>query len=85
MIKEDKQKICDALLEVFKLTRERDNIVSIKYEKDTSELISGDGRHIEVYGEFVNVLYVSGLLQQINVTADSGMALIRDVMEQIRY
>lgn len=84
-MKEDKQKICDSLLEVFKLTRERDNIVSIKYEKESSEVIDVDGRRIEVHSEFANVLYVSGLLQQINVTADSGMAMIRDIMQQIRY
>lgn len=84
-MKEDKQKICDALLEVFKLTRERDNIVSIKYEKESSEVIDVDGRRIEVHSEFANVLYVSGLLQQINVTADSGMAMISDIIQQIRY
>ena len=84
-MKEDKQKICASLLEVFKLTRERDNIVSIKYEKESSEVIDVDGRRIEAHSEFANVLYVSGLLQQINVTADSGMAMISDIMQQIRY
>lgn len=84
-MKEDKQKICDSLLEAFKLTRERDNIVSIKYEKESSEVIDVDGRRIEVHSEFANVLYVSGLLQQINVTADSGMAMISDIIQQIRY
>ena len=70
MIKEDKQKICDALLEVFKLTRERDNIVSLEYDVQT---------------EIVRVGYASGFTIMINVSMDSGMALIRDVMEQIRY
>ncbi|MBQ0078402.1 MAG: hypothetical protein KBS66_00730 [Eubacterium sp.] len=69
-MKEDKQKICDALLEAFKLTRERDNIVSIEYDVQT---------------EMVCVLYASGFKMLINVAMDSGMAMISDIMKQIKY
>ena len=72
-------------MDVIMLTRERYNIISIKYENDSSEVITEDGRRIEVHGEFVNVEYASGLTDIINVTADSGMAMICDIMKQLRF
>lgn len=69
-MKEDKQKICDALLGVFKLTRERDNIVSLEYDIPT---------------ETVRILYASGFAVLVNVALDSGMAMISDIMKQIKY
>lgn len=69
-MKENKQQICDALMEVFKLTRERDNIVSLEYDVNT---------------EIVCVHYASGFKLLINVAMDSGMAMIKDIMNNIRF
>lgn len=69
-MKENKQQICNALLEAFKLTRERDNIASLEYDVNT---------------EIVCVHYTSGFKVMINVAADSGMAMIKDIMNNIRF
>lgn len=69
-MREDKQQICNALMEAFKLTRERDNIASLDYDINT---------------EIVCVTYASGFKLMINVAMDSGMAMIRDVMNNIKY
>ena len=69
-MKENKQQICDALMEAFKLTRERDNIVSLEYDVNT---------------EIVCVTYASGFKLLINVAMDSGMAMIKDIMNHIRF
>ncbi len=66
---EDKQKICNLLCEALKATRNHDDIVQIKYR--------------EVHGEeFVTVMWEHGR-REINVTLDSGTAMIRDIVNHI--
>ena len=67
---ENKQAICDALLETLKLTRA--DVTKLTYL--TNE-----------YGEFVRVQYGESPLhsKKVDVTADSGISLIRDVMRAI--
>ena len=68
---EDKQDICDALLETLKLTRAGQDITNLVYSSDA-------------YGdEWVMVLYTNGTHINVKVNADSGMALVRDVMRRI--
>lgn len=67
---EDKQAICDQLAETLKLTRGGDSIEKIDFKKNNN-------------AEFVLVRYRSGFTRPIDVTGDSGTALITDVMAKI--
>lgn len=65
---EDKQKICDALLEALKLTREAGDAVGIDYDNEA---------------EIVTVTFEGGGNRRINVGMDSGTAMIRDIMNHL--
>ncbi len=74
---EDKREICKKLYELLRLTRAGDDLVSINYVKEDQE-------------EFADVCRMqrrpdgaSMSVQRVCVTADSGAALIRDVMRII--
>lgn len=67
---ENKQKICNGLCRLLRSTTGGSDIVSIQYDP---------------LKETVEVLKDSGYRQEINVAMDSGMALIKDVMKQLRY
>ena len=69
---EDKQRICDLLLPVLQATRGGSNLVALEYENDKYN-------HLE----FVTAKFRSGGTKVADVTADSGIALIYDVMRQI--
>ena len=71
--KEDKAKICAQLLKLLRMTRDQEALVELEYRK-----------YDDTYDEVVHVMYRSGRTQDINVTADSGIALIRDVMRDLR-
>lgn len=68
MFTEDKQAICDALYKTLKLTRAGSDIKALWYDKES---------------ETVEIVFKSGLKWPVNVNADSGSAMIRDVMNYI--
>lgn len=67
---EDKQAICDALLLALKKTRHLHNLVELKYTK-----LDGD--------EIVVAKFQNGYRKEIRVNFDSGIAMIRDITEQL--
>lgn len=62
---EDKHKICEQLTKTLRLTRECDDFLRLYYDE---------------YNEVVRVAYISEPDRFINVAADSGIAMIRDIM-----
>lgn len=71
IFEEDKKAIVEKLLKVIKLTREGDSIQDIVYKKGYGD------------DEFVYVKRY-GCTEKIDVTADSGIAMMRDILERIR-
>ena len=71
-MKEDKQKICDELCRTLQLTRKQSDLISLTYSRDKQRDM-----------EFVTVLWITGLSRRINVSLDSGTAMIRDIMRAI--
>ena len=69
-MEEDKQKICDLLLPALQATRAGSKLVNLVYASDPSK-------------ETVTVVFQSGGKKVADVTADSGTALIYDVIRQI--
>lgn len=67
---EDKQAICDALCKTLKLTRDYCDIQQLEYCKCNHE-------------EIVSVIFSDYSFRDINVSCDSGTALIRDVLKHI--
>lgn len=70
--KENKAKICKKLFELLTMTRDQEALVSLEYT--TTETLD----------EAVVATYRSGRKQVINVSMDSGIALIRDVVRALR-
>ena len=68
MIMEDKQKICDKLLEVLQLTRQYEDLQSLIFMRK------------DVDHETVTALFTQGTVREINVSMDSGSAMIRDIL-----
>jgi len=66
-LREDKQPILDALKVTLNLTRAGDDITALNYDKEREE--------VQVH--FNNSSFVA---RRINVSCDSGIAMIRDVM-----
>ena len=76
---EDKQAICNALLAALQLTRGCIDLVELKYEKIAPQDVDKGHPDLEtVYARFEN-----GAVKAINVTWDSGMAMIRDIAGHI--
>lgn len=69
---EDKQAILDALTEALKITRNQNDLRSLKYYEDQEKDV-----------QIVMVTWQNGATKFINVTMDSGTAMIRDVMKCI--
>ncbi len=65
---EDKQKICDRLLETLKLTRQLYNLIDLDYIEEKEIVVA----HFEGGGK-----------KEINVAMDSGIAMIRDIIRAI--
>lgn len=65
---EDKQKILDLLLPTLRATRNLNDLVSLQYDPDK---------------EMVAAVFSSGGVKMANVAADSGTAMIQDVIKQI--
>ena len=66
---EDKQKILDLLLQELQATRHLHDLVSLEYVWEYE-----CGQHVEATFE-------NGYKKQINVSMDSGTAMIRDVVK----
>lgn len=68
---ENKKEIIAALLPVLQNTRGFSDLKDIQYgEKD------------RLYDEYVDLIFESGAKKRINVTADSGIAMIMDILLQ---
>ena len=71
--REDKREICEKLLQALQATRHMDELVDLEY---SGMLTCGE--------EYVTALFRNGSRKTINVTCDSGYALIQDVMEGLK-
>ena len=65
---ENKQIILNALLVALQLTRAGDDLHCLRYDAEDEE---------------VKVFFTGGSYQVINVALDSGLAMLRDVLNQI--
>lgn len=70
-MKEDKQMICNRLCETLKETRDQEDLAAITYEKNSAGY------------ETATLTYINGGARTINVTMDSGVAMIRDIMRTL--
>lgn len=70
-MEEDKQKILDALLKALTQTRDLYDLFDLEYKSTPDK-------------QFVIAKFVRGGTKKINVTMDSGVAMIRDVMHALR-
>lgn len=68
---ENKQAILDALLVALKLTREYEHVESLRYESESPNK------------QIVRVTSKTACERVINVTYDSGSAMVRDVIRQL--
>ncbi len=66
---EDKQNICNLLLKTLQATDNAHDVVSITYERQNDS------------DELVTVKFASGGYRKINVSMDSGTAMIKDIMK----
>ena len=69
-MEENKEKVTEKLLEALKYARIGADIKSMEYKKENCD-------------EYVTVTYDNGYSKRINVTADSGKALIADVISNL--
>lgn len=69
---ENKRKICELLLQTLQATDKGRDIVSLEY--CTNEFT--DDAHVDV-------TYAYGYIKRVDVTADSGFAMIRDIIDKI--
>ncbi|MCD7862404.1 MAG: hypothetical protein LUG61_02550 [Lachnospiraceae bacterium] len=67
---ENKQEICDLLCQALQATRQYHDLEDLFYDMDLS-------------GETVTATFQGGGVRRINVTADSGAAMIRDILFKI--
>lgn len=65
---EDKQRICDRLLETLKLTRLGTDLIDLDYIEESEIVVA----HFEDGGK-----------REINVACDSGIAMIKDIIRGI--
>jgi len=67
-MKESMQLICDRLVRTLRCTRGLHTLMSLRYDKET---------------EIVTATFEGGQAVRINVAADSGTAMIRDIMKAL--
>lgn len=70
-MKENKQDICTLLCEALRATRDQEDLIAITYDKNTI----GD--------ETATLTYLNGYKRSVNVTLDSGIAMIRDILKNL--
>lgn len=71
---EDKQKICDLLLETLQATREYSDLVNLEYVVP---------EQLHRYDSYVEARFTSGGKRIINTSMDSGFAMIRDIIAHL--
>lgn len=69
---EDKQRICDLLLKTLQATYDASDLVALEYAYIESE-----------DKEIVTARFSGGGIRRINVSMDSGTAMIRDIMKNL--
>lgn len=69
---EDKRAICNTLLVTLWSTREFEDLADLEYHKDGS----ADDAYVEA-------VFTDGRRTRIDVTSDSGIALIKDVINKL--
>ena len=67
-MKENKQEICDSLCATLQKTRDQRDLLSLTFDKTL---------------EIVIAKYADGEKKEISVWGDSGIALIKDVIEEL--
>lgn len=71
-MREDKQHICHLLLKTLRATRGYYDLIELNYKQDE-----------QTKDETVTAVFVNGKVA-INVTMDSGEAMIRDIMRGLK-
>jgi hypothetical protein len=71
-MEENKQEICNKLCVALQCTKGQSDLIRIEYKAFES------GR------EVARMIYEGGSWKEANVSADSGTAMIRDIMEAIK-
>lgn len=69
-MEEDKQAICDALCKALQLTRDASDLIRIVYHR-TEDM------------EYAELKFQGSFRRRVNVTLDSGTAMIRDILRHI--
>ena len=80
MVGEDKQAICNRLCDLLKITRSGNGLISIEYVKE------GQEEYAELYWQNdwqKDHSSHKGFIQRICISGDSGIAIIRDVLQRI--
>ena len=67
-MKENKQEICDSLCATLQKTRDQRDLVSLTFDENL---------------EIVTAKYADGDEKEIGVWGDSGVALIKDIIEEL--
>lgn len=67
-MKENKQEICDSLCAALMKTRDQRDLVSLTFDENL---------------EIVTAKYADGDEKEISVWGDSGVALIKDIIEEL--
>ena len=67
-MKENKQEICDSLCATLRKTRDQKNLESLTFDENL---------------EIVTAKYTDGEKKEISVWGDSGVALIKDIIEEL--
>ena len=68
---EDKNMICELLLKTIQNTRDYNDLIELNYK-----IIGSDT-------EIVTAVFKNGTKVKVNVSLDSGMAMIRDILKQL--
>jgi len=71
-MEENKQEICNKLCLALQCTSGQRDLIGIEY------------RAFENDREIARMVYEGGSWKEVNVSADSGTAMIRDIMEAIK-
>ena len=82
-MEEDKQLICDKMLELFRVTRHFYDLESLKYFYNWDEENKCHINKEFPVTEYVIATFNNGYKKYVNVSIDSGIAMIEDVLKGI--
>lgn len=74
---ENKAEIVKALLPVLQMTRQFEDLVSLEYEAEM-------GNMGLPFRETVTATFLTGFTKQANVSLDSGVSMLVDIIRQLR-